>query len=78
MERKTFQIMGLLILTTIENLPKKASCINRHVGYFQAVMTSGSHLMFVYIDITEQQNVGDLQAPFIKVIQSERRIFEKR
>ena len=55
----------------------KANCINRHVGYFLADMTCGSQLVFVYIDIIEQQNVGDLQAPFIKVIQSERRILEK-
>ena len=37
-------------------------------------MTCGSQLIYVYIDIIEQQNVGDLQAPFIKVIKSERRL----
>ena len=48
--------------------------MNRHVGDFPVDITSGSHLIFVFIDIIEHQNVGDVRAPVIKIIESERRL----
>ena len=47
---------------------------NRHSGDFPVDITCGSQLMFVYIDIIEHQNVGDVRAPIIKIIDSERRL----
>ena len=47
---------------------------NRHVGDFPVDITCGSQLIFVYIDIIEHQNVGDVRAPVIKIIESERRL----
>ena len=46
----------------------------RHVGDFPVDITCGSQLIFVYIDIIEHQNVGDVRAPVIKIIESERRL----
>ena len=48
--------------------------LNRHVGDFPVDITCGLQLMFVYIDIIEHQNVGDVRAPVIKIIESERRL----
>ena len=48
--------------------------LNRHVGDFPVDITCGSQLIFVYIDIIEHQNVGDVRAPIIKIIESERRL----
>ena len=48
--------------------------LNRHVGYFPVDITCGSQLIFVYIDIIEHHNVGDVRAPVIKTIESERRL----
>ena len=48
--------------------------LNRHVGDFPVDITCGSQLIFVYIDIIEHQNVGDVRAPVIKIIESERRL----
>ena len=48
--------------------------LNRHVGDFPVDITCGSQLIFVYIDIIEHQNVGDVRAPVIKTIESERRL----
>ena len=48
--------------------------LNRHIGDFPVDITCGSQLKFVYIDIIEHQNVGDVRAPVIKIIESERRL----
>ena len=42
--------------------------LNRHVGDFPVGITCGLQLIFVYIDIIEHQNVGDLRAPVIKLL----------
>ena len=47
--------------------------LNRHVGDFPVDITCGSQLMFVYTDIIEHQNVGDVRAPVINIIESEKR-----
>ena len=52
----------------------KGNSLNRHVGDFPVDITCGSQILFVYIDITEHQNVGDVRAPVIKIIESERRL----
>ena len=48
--------------------------LNGHVGDFPVDITCGSQLIFVCIDIIEHQNVGDVRAPVIKIIESERRL----
>ena len=48
--------------------------LNRHVGGFPVDITCGSQLIFVYNDIIEHQNVGDVRAPVIKIVESERRL----
>ena len=53
---------------------KAGNSLNRHVGEFPVDITCGSQLIFVYIDIIEHQNVGDVRAPVIKIIESERRL----
>ena len=46
--------------------------LNRHVGDFQVDITCRSQSIFVYVDIIEHQNVGDVRARVIKIIESER------
>ena len=53
---------------------KTGNSLNRHVGEFPVDITCGSELIYVYIDIIEHQNVGDVRAPVIKIIESERRL----
>ena len=53
---------------------KAGNSLNRHVGEFPVDITCGSQLIFVYIDIIEHQNVGDVRAPVIKIIESEKRL----
>ena len=53
---------------------KAGISLNRHVGEFPVDITCGSQLIFVYIDIIEHQNVGDVRAPVIKIIGSERHL----
>ena len=48
--------------------------LDRHFGDFPIDITCGSQLIFVYLDIIEHQNVGDVRAPVIKIIESERRL----
>ena len=48
--------------------------LNRHVADFPIDIICESQLTFVYIDIIEHQNVGDVRAPVIKIIESERRL----
>ena len=43
--------------------------LTRHFGDFPVDITCGSQLIFVYIDIIEHQNVGDVRAPVIKIIE---------
>ena len=51
-----------------------------HIGYKSEIAGNslkrhvGGQLIFVYIDIIEHQNVGDVRAPVIKIIESERRL----
>ena len=56
------------------NPVNEGNSLNRNVGDFPVDITFGSQLIFVYIDITEHQNVGDVRAPVIKIIESERRL----
>ena len=53
---------------------KTGNSLNRHVGDFPVDITCGSQLIFVYIDIIEHRNVGDVRAPVIKIIESEMRL----
>ena len=53
---------------------KAGNSLNRHVGDFPVDFTCGSQLMSEYIDITEDQNVGDVRAPVIKINESEIRL----
>ena len=53
---------------------KAGKTLNRHVGEFPVDITCGSQLIFVYNDIIEHQNVGDVRALEIKIIESERRL----
>ena len=53
---------------------KAGNSLNRHVGDFPVDITCGSHLIFVYMDIIEHKNVGDVRAPVIKIIESEGRL----
>ena len=53
---------------------KASNSLNRHFGDFPVDLTCRSQLIFVYIDISEHQNVGDVRAPVIKIIESERRL----
>ena len=46
--------------------------LNRHVGDFPVDTTCRSQFLFVYIDIIGHLNVGDVRAPVIKIIESER------
>ena len=45
---------------------KAGNSLSRHVGDFPVDITCGSQLIFVYIDIIEHQNVGDVRAPVKK------------
>ena len=51
-----------------------SNSLNKHVGDFPVDITCGSQLIFVYIDIIEYQNVGDVRAPVMKIIESKRRL----
>ena len=57
-----------------EDVPSILGFINRHQSDFPVDLTCGSQLIFVYIDVIEYQNIGDVRAPVIKVIESERRL----
>ena len=46
----------------------------RHQSDFPVDLTCGSQLIFVYIDVIEYQNIGDVRAPVIKIIETERRL----
>ena len=48
--------------------------LNRHQSDFPVDLTCGSQLIFVYIDVIEYQNIGNMRAPVIKIIESERRL----
>ena len=52
---------------------KSHKTFNRHQSDFPIDLTCGSQLIFVYIDVIEYQNIGDVRAPEIKIIESERR-----
>ena len=41
---------------------------------FPSDLSSGTSLIFVYIDFIEYQTVGDAKAPLLRVIDSNRRI----
>ena len=51
---------------------KSHKTFNRHQSDFPVDITCGSQLIFVFIDVIEHQNIGDVRAPVIKVIESER------
>ena len=53
---------------------KSHKTLNRHQTEFPVDITCGSQLIFVYIDVKEYQNIGDVRAPVIKIIESERRL----
>ena len=48
--------------------------LNRHQSNFPFDITCGSQLIFVYIDVIEYQNIGEVGAPVIKIIESETRL----
>ena len=48
--------------------------LNRHQSDFPVDITCGSQLIFVYIDIIEYQIIGEVRAPVIKIIETERRL----
>ena len=52
---------------------KADKTLNRHQSDFPVDITCGSQLIFVYIDI-DYQNIRDVRAPDIKIIESERRL----
>ena len=52
----------------------EGNSLNRHVRDFPVDLSCGSQLIFNYIDIIEHENVGDVRAPVIKIIESERRL----
>ena len=53
---------------------KSHKTLNRHQSDFPVNITFGSQLIFVYIDIIEYQIIGDVRAPVIKIIETERRL----
>ena len=53
---------------------KSRKTLNRHQSDFPVDITCGSQLIFVYIDIIEYQIIGDVRAPVIKTIETERRL----
>ena len=50
--------------------------LNRLVGDFPVKTSCGSQLIFAYIDIMEHQNVGDVRAPVIKIIEFLKDVWE--
>ena len=48
--------------------------LNRQQIDFPVDKTCGSQLTFVFIDLIEYQNIGDVRAAVIKIIESERRL----
>ena len=53
---------------------KSHKTLNRHQSDFPVDITCGSQLIFVYIDVIEYQIFGDVRAPVIKIIETERRL----
>ena len=51
-----------------------ASVPNKHTGQHPVDITSGSQLIFVYLDIIDFQHVGDVKAPILKIIETVRRL----
>ena len=47
---------------------------NKHTGRYPVDIVCGSHIIFLYIDIIEHQFVGDVKAPVLKIIDTERRL----
>ena len=43
-------------------------------GDFPADLCAGKHLMFIYTNIIEYQNVGDAKAPLLRVTDSKQRL----
>ena len=56
---------------------KSHKTLNRHQSDFPVDITACSQLIFVYIDVIEYQNIGDVRAPVIKIIES-KKAFKKR
>ena len=54
---------------------KSHKTLKRHQSDFPVeTITCGSKLIFVYIDVIEYENIGDVRAPVIKIIESKRRL----
>ena len=53
---------------------KSHKSLNRHQSDFPVDIACGSQLIFVYIDVIEYQIIGDVRAPAIKIIGTERRL----
>ena len=47
---------------------------NEHTGIYPVDIACGSQLMFLYVDIIEHQYVGNVKAPILKIIDTERRL----
>ena len=67
-ERKISHIMDLFMLATNAGNPS-----SRQLDDFPVDITCVSQFLFVNIDILVHQNVGDVRAPIIKILESERR-----
>ena len=48
---------------------KSHKTLNRHQSDFPVDLTCGSQLIFVYMDVIEYQNIRDVRAPVIKIIE---------
>ena len=51
---------------------KSHKTLNRHQSDFLVDITCGSQLVFIYIDVIEYRNIGDVRAPVIKILESAR------
>lgn len=52
----------------------KEDAENKHIGKYPVDIACGSQLIFLYVDIIEPQFVGDVKAPILKIIDTERRL----
>ena len=52
----------------------KSDDTKAYYGDFPADLCAGKHLIFIYTNIIEYQNVGDTKAPLLRVIDSKQRL----
>ena len=61
-------------MNTNENRLMKSDETKAYYGEFPGDLCAGKHLIFIYINIIEYQNVGDTKAPLLRVIDSKQRL----